>query len=218
VVALKICGLTRGEDLRACVELGVDAIGLNLWPGSRRFVELDAAAELVAGVSRPSHGPARVGVFVDAGLAELERAVDRLGLDLLQPHGDAPVEPYAELAARRGLGWIWVVRGTPALDALRVPEPAPRWVLLDAAVPGFGGAGRRTDWAWAAEAVAALAPLPVWLAGGIDPQNAAAAIEQVRPAGLDVASGAEAPGEPRGHKRREAIAALVAACRRARAP
>ncbi|PRP99586.1 phosphoribosylanthranilate isomerase [Enhygromyxa salina] len=216
-LGLKICGLTRAEDLRACVELGVDAIGLNLWPSSRRYVDPVAAAELLAvsasagEADRPA--PARVGVFVNASLADTERAIAALDLDLIQPHGDAPVEPYAELAARYEIGWIWVVRGTPALAGLKVPTPAPRWVLLDAAVAGFGGAGQPTDWGWAAEAVAALAPLPVWLAGGITPQNAAQAIAAVRPAGLDVASGAEPPGGVGGHKQRSAIAALVDVCR-----
>jgi phosphoribosylanthranilate isomerase len=217
-VGLKICGLTRAADLRDCVELGVDAIGLNLWPGSKRFVDPVAAAELLAAVdpSIEARPPARVGVFVDAPVADIERAIASLDLDLLQPHGDAPVEPYAELAARYEIGWIWVVRGTPALDRLKLPQPAPRWVLLDAAVPGFGGAGRPTDWGWAAEAVAALAPLPVWLAGGISPANASAAIAAVRPAGLDVASGAELPGAVHGHKQRDAIVALLEICRAVR--
>ena len=210
-VALKICGITRAEDLRACVELGVDAIGLNLWPGSKRYIETVDAAQMLA--ERGGGAPRRVAVFVDAELDTVERAIAALDLDLLQPHGDRPVEPYAELAARYDLGWIWVLRGTPRLETLRLPAPAPAWILLDAAVPGFGGAGRRTDWGWAAEAVEAFAPLPVWLAGGIGPDNAADAITRVRPAGLDVASGAEVPGEGRGHKHREAIARLVEACR-----
>jgi phosphoribosylanthranilate isomerase len=153
-------------------------------------------------------------VFVDQPLEEVDQAITELGLDIVQSHGDAPVEPYAELAAARGIAWIWVVRGTPELSALRLPRPAPAWVLLDAAVAGFGGAGRRTDWGWAQRAVAALAPTPVWLAGGIDPGNAAEALATVGPAGLDVASGAEPglqPAARAGHKSRRAIAALMAA-------
>lgn len=212
-VGLKICGLTRAEDLRACDELGVDAVGLNFWPGSKRALEPEAGRELVA--SLRGSGPTRVGVFVDAPLAQVEAAIDACALELIQPHGDAPVEAYAELAVGRGLGWVWVLRGTPDLEALRLPEPRPRWILLDAAVAGYGGAGRRTDWAWAAEAVEALAPIPVWLAGGVTPDNVAEALERVRPAGVDVASGAELPGAGRGEKDREAIAALIRACRAA---
>ncbi len=210
---LKICGVTRAEDLRVCAALGVDALGFNLWPKSRRHVELRRAEALIAEALPGGGGPLRVGVFVDVDLDAIAEAIAVLDLDLVQPHGDGPVAPVAELAARFDVGWIWVIRGTPALASLVVPEPAPRWILLDAAVPGFGGAGRRTDWAWAAAAVEALAPTPVWLAGGIDPDNAAAALREVRPAGLDVASGAEAPGASSGQKHPEAVAALLRACR-----
>lgn len=206
-IGLKVCGITRVEDLRACIELGVDAIGLNFWPGSKRFVDPIRARSLIESMD---WGPSKkVGVFVDAPVEEVEAAIATLGLDLIQPHGDAQPEPYAQLAARRKVGWIWVLRGTPALDRLELPTPAPTWVLLDAAVAGFGGAGRTTDWDWAAQAVQRLSPVPVWLAGGIDPSNAAQALARVRPAGLDVASGVEtAPGS----KSREAIASLRAIC------
>jgi phosphoribosylanthranilate isomerase len=205
-VSLKICGVTRPQDLDACDRLGVDAIGINLWAGSKRGLSLEQARALF-------HGRAlscmRVGVFVDATPDEVARAVETLGLDAIQLHGDAPLEPFAAL----GLPFVWVVRGTVDLEALAIPSPAPRWVLLDAHVPGFGGAGTRTDWTWAAAAVRRLAPVPVWLAGGIDPSNAAAAIAAVAPAGLDVATGAELPGAVRGEKDVDRIAKLVEVCR-----
>jgi phosphoribosylanthranilate isomerase len=213
MVALKVCGVTRVEDLRACAELGVDAVGFNLWSGSKRHVELREAEQMIANADLDEHGPLRVGVFVDLEIATMAEAIAILDLDLIQAHGDATVEPVAELAARYDIGWIQVIRGTPELARVHIPEPRPRWILLDAAVPGFGGAGQRTDWAWAAAAVQALAPTPVWLAGGIGPDNVEAALREVGPAGIDVASGAELPGAQRGEKRREAIAALVRACR-----
>ncbi len=148
-----------------------------------------------------------IGVFVDPEPSALREAADQLALDAVQLHGDAPVERYAGLA----LPWIWVIRGTPPLRALRIPEPEPAWILLDAAVPGFGGRGVTTDWAWASAAVQTLRPRSVWLAGGITPSNAGAAIEQVRPAGIDVASGAERPHDAR-RKDPDAIAALAAIC------
>lgn len=214
MVALKICGVTRAQDLRACVELGVEAVGFNLWPGSKRWVDLAQAVALLAAVPEArSAALLRVGVFVELERKTIAAAIGALQLDLIQPHGDGPPEPAAELAAGLGLGWIWVIRGTPALAGLRVPEPRPAWILLDAAVPGYGGAGQQTDWAWAAAAVRALAPTPVWLAGGIHPGNVEAALREVGPAGIDVASGAERPGAARGEKQREAIAALVAGVR-----
>lgn len=206
-VKLKVCGVTRPEDLAACVELGVDAVGINLWPGSRRHLTLAEARALLDAV-RPPPSLERVGVFVDPEEDEVRRAVEVLGLDLVQIVG-------AREPAGFGLPYLWVIRGTPPLADLQPPSPAPRRALLDAAVPGYGGAGQTTDWTWARAAVSHLAPLEVWLAGGITPDNAAAAIAAVRPAGLDVASGTELPGARRGEKDRAAIAALLAACREA---
>lgn len=205
LVRLKVCGVTRPEDLAACVELGVDAVGINLWAGSRRGLTLAAARSLVAAV-KPPRSLERVGVFVEPTADEVRRAVEALELDLVQIIGEVEVAGF-------GLPYLWVIRGTPSLSELQVPSPAPRRALLDAAVPGFGGAGQTTDWAWAQQAVGRLGALEVWLAGGITPANAAAAIAQVRPAGLDVASGSELPGARHGEKDRTAIAALMAACR-----
>jgi len=203
-VRLKICGVTRAADVDACVTLGVDALGFNLWPGSSRALSLDAAAALVARVPRP--GPLRIGVVVDPDPATLQTIAETLGLDAVQLHGDRTAAAYPGLT----LPWVWVVRGTPELATLRVPEPAPTWILLDAAVAGFGGRGVVHDWAWAAAARAALAPAQVWLAGGLGPDNAAAAIAQVGPAGIDVASGAE-DGTP-GHKSTARVVALRTIC------
>ena len=207
MAGLKICGVTRARDLVACRDLGVDAVGVNLWLGSRRGLSLAQARAMLAEAG-PLGAVCKVGVFVDAGVDEVARARRELGLDLVQLHGDLPPRRAGD-----GGPYVWVVRGTPELEALRIPSPAPTWVLLDAAVVGFGGAGARTDWSWAARAVAHLAPLPVWLAGGITPQNAVSALATVGPAGLDVASGAELPGATRGEKDPARIAALVRACK-----
>ena len=138
-VKLKICGVTRPADLAACVALGVDAIGINLWSGSRRGLTLAQAVALVAGL--PAHGgPERVGVFVHPGLDEVLQAHAALALDLVQIVGDEP-EGLPPAWSR-----MWVVRGTPPLATLELPAPTPARVLLDAATPGFGGAGQTTDW------------------------------------------------------------------------
>lgn len=206
-VRTKICGLTRVEDLRTCLEAGVDAVGINLWSGSRRHVSLaDAGRMLHDAGDLP--GLLKVGVFVDPTHDEVETARTHLGLDLVQLHGAAPISGYAAL----GYDYVWVIRGTPDLLELEVPARPPAWVLLDSRAPGYGGAGLRTDWAWARRAVSHLAPLPVWLAGGITPDNAEEALATVEPAGLDVASGAEVAGSAHGEKDPDKIAALVAIC------
>lgn len=214
-VALKICGVVSSADVEACAREGVELVGLNLWPGSRRGLSLDEARRLVD--AWPEGGPGRVGVFVDPEPEAMVAAARELGLDAVQPHGDAPIERYAGC----GLDYVWVIRGTPELGTLSLPKPRPRWVLLDAHVRGYGGAGARTDWDWARAAVDhfdGLAPeIGVWLAGGIDPSNAEEAIARVGPAGLDVASGAEPPALPpgtrAGTKDPERIAALAAICK-----
>lgn len=206
--ALKICGVTRAADVDACVALGVDAIGFNLWPGSSRALAVDAARALVARVPRP--GPLRVGVVVDPDPDDLDTWVEQLDLDAVQLHGTRTIADYPGLTVPH----VAVIRGTPDLATWTRPSPTPTWILLDAAVPGFGGRGVVHDWTWAAAACAALAPTPVWLAGGLDPDNAAAAIAAVRPVGIDVASGAE-DGVP-GHKSPARIAALRSICDRVR--
>lgn len=201
---LKICGLVRADDVRACEDLGVDAIGINLWRGSPRGLSRGEAAAMLRAAGRGA--ARRVGVFVDPTRDEVAAAVAQLELDLVQLHGDRDIRDDLPLP----VPYVWVIRGRVDLDAIVVPEPAPAWILLDAKVAGFGGSGTRGDWAWAAAAVARLAPVPVWLAGGITVDNAASAIATVRPAGLDVASGAER-GVP-GAKDVAAIAALRRIC------
>lgn len=205
---LKVCGIVRPEDLRCCADLGVDAVGLNLWPASPRGRDVDALAAVIRRAGDPS-GPLRVGVFVDPTREAVARARARLRLDLVQYHGDR-LPPFA---GQEG-PYVWVVRGTPSLSSLVVPDPPPAWILVDAHVPGYGGAGRLADWAYARRLVAWAAPVPVFLAGGIAPDNAARALAEVRPAGLDVASGAEVPGAP-GIKDPARIEALVRACKNA---
>ncbi len=184
-VLVKICGITRLEDALAAVRAGADWLGFNFWPRSRRYLTPEAAASIVAAL------PASVlpvGVFVDPGADELARAVQLSGVRTVQLHGD---EPPALCAAAP----VPVVKGIRVRDARSLAALAAYEVsgfLLDSATAGYGGSGTAFDWALAAEVAAEV---PLWLAGGLTPENVGEAVRRVRPRGVDVASGVEsAPG------------------------
>jgi phosphoribosylanthranilate isomerase len=183
---VKICGITRLEDALAAARLGADALGFNFWPGSKRFIAPAAARAIVQALPPLV---TTVGVFVDAGREELLAAAALSGVQVLQLHGDEPPERCAHLPlpVLKGIR----VAGPESLELLE-RYPGVAGFLLDAASPGFGGSGRTFDWSLAA---AAAARFPVVLAGGLTPDNVAEAVRQVRPWGVDVASGVEsAPG------------------------
>jgi phosphoribosylanthranilate isomerase len=195
---IKICGVTRLEDLQVCAAAKIDYVGINLWQGSKRGLSVDAAARLLQAWPVAERGTTRVvGVFVDQEPGEIAAAQALLGLDAVQLHGNRPIDDYANLEMPQ----VWVIRGTPDLETLSWPRRNPAWVLLDALVPGFGGMGAQTDWTWARAFVDRFgAQVPVWLAGGITPSNAKQAGAEVGPSGLDVASGAEIDNAKRGEK------------------
>ena len=181
---VKICGITRAADAALCLEAGVDALGFNFWPGSKRHIR-PADAEAIA-PTIPA-GVLRVGVFVRAPPSEVREVVRRVGLGAVQLHGDEDPAEYREVGAA-----LWqVLRVERTLP--EGPSASADAVLLDARVEGFGGGGRPFDWRLAIGVQAWRQP--VWLAGGLTAENVAAAIRAVQPWGVDVASGVEsAPG------------------------
>lgn len=191
-VAVKICGIVRGDEARAIVDAGADAIGINFWPGSKRFVALADAApwlrELVGIVPR-------VGVTVNASDDELRALHESGAVDWMQLHGDEKPDRVRSLA-QEGLP---VFKAMGVRDAAMLETAAPfdsATLLLDAYAPGaYGGSGATMDWALGAEAVRRWPGRQIVLAGGLTPENVAAAVRQVRPAAVDVASGVESsPG------------------------
>ncbi len=204
--SLKICGVTSARDAETLAVMGVDALGANFWPKSKRYL----APEL-AGFLRELEGRIlRVGVFVNAG-PELPRQLFEEGLiDVIQLHGDetpADARPFAEagIPFLKALG----VRGPADLAAAR--DFGASGILLDAHAPGiYGGTGQTIDWALARTFVARHPDLPLILAGGITADNAVEAIAAVHPAALDIASGAESSP---GVKDFAKVSALLAACR-----
>lgn len=209
--SLKVCGVTTADDAEKLARLGVPALGANFWPESKRHLPVDAA-----GFLKPLAGRIlRVGVFVNAGPDLPRELFDRGLIDAAQLHGDESPEEAALLAE----GGIPVIKAigvrTPADLEAAVTFPA-RALLLDAHAPGlYGGTGRTIDWNAAADFVRLHPELPVILAGGVVPENAAAAIDRVHPAALDVASGAESSP---GIKDFTKVAALLSATRASGAP
>ncbi len=207
VPLVKVCGIRRMDDARLAAELGAAAIGFIFWPGSRRFIEPDAAAEISAAL------PAdvlRVGVFVDQTPAGISDAAVRAGLQAAQLHGSEAVAEY-----------LWL--GLTIVKAIAVPDrfdpavvdavPASVTVLLDAHDPvRHGGTGRTIDWQAAAAVAARRRTI---LSGGLTPDNVAAAASRVRPYMIDVSSGVESsPGVKDAARLRAFFAALGAPGRR----
>lgn len=200
---IKICGITREEDLRAAVDCGADAIGFVFYEPSPRYVSPQQAAELVRWL--PPFVTA-VGLFVNTSPKCISSTLEAVPLDLLQFHGD---ETAAE-CRRYGRPYIKAARVRPGLDLVEYASQFPdaRGVLLDAFVQGYGGAGKGFDWSLIPLAL----PLPVILSGGLDEHNVGQAIERVRPWAVDVSSGVEAS---KGIKDAGKIAEFVAGVRNA---
>lgn len=204
-VRIKICGLRRPEDVETCLQLEVDWLGFNFWPGSKRYVAPAEARSLVAMLPPEVRA---VGVFVNASPKEIAEIVDHVRLTCVQLHGDERIEDYAELPVQL----IQVVRvsGSAPLRADRI-SPRADEVLLDAAVAGYGGAGAQFDWAIAEDAQRTFGR-KVMLAGGLTPMNVTRAVKDVAPAGVDVASGVEsAPGVKDPEKLKAFVRAVRAA-------
>ena len=168
---IKICGITRYEDAALAADLGADFLGFIFVPESPRFIEPERAAEIMERV----RGPKTVGVFRD-------NYVPGLPLDYVQLHGTESDDDARAV-------------GTPVIKALRVTDtlpdtnyPSAEWLLFDTG----GGTGRTFDWALLTHYSRAK---PFLLAGGITPDNVAAAIEAAHPDAIDLASGVESsPG------------------------
>ena len=196
---VKICGVTTPGDADLIVAAGADAIGVNLWPGSKRYVTPEAARDILAVVPA---GILKVGVFVDAPDDEVEHQIAELGLDRAQLHGDEAPAHFGRLDRR--LIRVVRVRDAASFDAEAGWSPA-MW-LYDAFVDGYGGGGVAAPW----PLIAAHARRPYLLAGGLTPDNVADAIAATRPDGVDVASGVESSARKKDPAK---VAAFIAAAR-----
>jgi phosphoribosylanthranilate isomerase len=201
---IKICGITSLEDAQAALEAGADALGFVFFESSPRKIARDRAAGIIR------HLPpfvAKVGVFVDPAEADVRRVVAECGVDTLQFHGQETPEFCQKFLLPTVKAFR--IRDRESLRALPA-YPTHAW-LLDSYVSGqLGGTGERFNWDLAV--AAKQWNRPVILAGGLTPDNVAAAVRQVGPYAVDVSSGVEAsPGKKDVSKLRAFIAAARAA-------
>ncbi|MCH1506232.1 phosphoribosylanthranilate isomerase [Verrucomicrobiales bacterium] len=191
-VRTKICGLRRIGDLAFCQEQSIDAVGLNFWPKSKRYLEPALAATWLGQMPKT---PTRVGVFVNEPTSSIQRLLEKGIIEIAQLHGDETPEDCAKLK----------MAGFPVIKAIGVKDSSSLaqlsafdvgGIVLDAFCPGdYGGSGKTFNWELALEAREILGDTPLILSGGLVSANVAEAIQKVRPHAVDVASGVEsAPG------------------------
>ena len=187
-VIVKICGITSVADGLAAAEAGADAVGLNFYEGSPRHISPQTAADIAR--SLPPF-IIKVGVFVNAPETAVMRAISECGLNIVQFHGDESPGycgqfPVMSIKAFR-------IRDESSLKPL-ADYATDAW-LLDAHAPGaLGGTGEKFNWDLAVQAQ--KLGRPIFLAGGLTPENVAEAVQRVHPYAVDVSSGVEsAPGK-----------------------
>ena len=195
---VKICGITNLDDARVVVEAGADMLGLIFYPPSPRYVTPEQARTIVA--SLPSSLPA-IGVFVNEAAETVSRIARASGVQMVQLHGEESPALCQQLS--------WPVIKAFRFTAQVQPEMMRQYTVAAYLIEGFqadlyGGGGAVADW----QRVATLQQYGrIILAGGLTPDNVAAAIRTVRPYAVDVCSGVEAtPGKKDGHKVRAFVA------------
>jgi len=200
---IKICGITRVEDVRAAAQAGADAVGLVFYPPSPRFLSLDWARELRNELP-PFVMP--IALFVNPSAADVYTVLERVRPSMLQFHGDeTPV-----FCSQFGVPYIKACRVRPGIDLLEYLRPfagAAGW-LLDSHVEEYGGVGESFDWSL----IPAERIRPLILSGGLARENVGEAIRRVRPWAVDVSSGVESS---KGIKDAARIAAFIAEVRNA---
>ncbi|HSB01424.1 MAG TPA: phosphoribosylanthranilate isomerase [Anaerolineales bacterium] len=201
---IKICGIKTISDALAAMQAGADLLGFNFYPKSPRCIDVGTCRDIMSVMRRYGH-LMYVGVFVNASAAEIRATMETCGLNLAQLHGDESLETLQALCGKA----FKAFRGIPQNSYGFAREEAPA-LLVDASVKGaYGGTGIAADWKGAAELAKHY---PILLAGGLMPENVVQAVRQVRPWGVDVASGVESlPGLKDAHKMKAFVKAVRSA-------
>jgi phosphoribosylanthranilate isomerase len=211
---IKICGITSLEDALAAIEAGADYLGFNFYPPSPRSILPEACAEITAVLQREHPQVQLVGVFVNMPVEQVKAILTGCSLHLAQLHGDETPEMTASFtgqafkAIRLSTDFFADSRIRTDFESQIQLRTRPPAVLIDAAVKGaYGGTGVTADWSVAAELAKRV---PLLLAGGLTAENVGAAVRQVRPWGVDTASGVESsPGKKDAAKMKAFVKAIL---------
>jgi phosphoribosylanthranilate isomerase len=192
-VKVKICGITNIADALVAADAGADALGFVFCEQSPRGISIEAAAEIIRGL--PPF-PVKVGVFVNAPTELVYHAIVQCGLNLLQFHGDEPPGYCVQF----GLMSMKAFRIRDQDSLTHLPKYDTDAWLLDAYVPDrLGGTGQSFNWELAVEA--RRLGRPIFLAGGLTPENVGEAVRLVKPYAVDVSSGLEAAPGKKDHEK-----------------
>lgn len=189
---IKICGLTSFENSLEVVNAGSDALGFNLWSGSKRFIDLASSCEWIA---RIPPFITRVAILVNPTADEVTATWESRCFDLLQLHGQESVEFCQDLRAQ-GIRFLKALSAADLAGGVLPTAFGAEGVLIDSAGPaGFGGTGETFEWKLVQGWERRFPGVPLILSGGLKPENVAAAVRAVRPWAVDTASGVElSPG------------------------
>jgi len=209
MVQVKICGIKKEEDAKWAVSLGADMLGFIFFKKSPRYVSTQLARKIIKGLP-PFVLP--VGVFVDEQQDLIKKTVKSCGLKIIQLHGNETPEFCLNLRAMLGpdksgqsISEVKIIKSfriqnesVLQIQPFREPVRAADFFLLDTFREGVpGGTGETFDWELA---IKAKEYGPIFLSGGLNPDNVVKAIQTVRPYGVDVATGVESEGMATGRK------------------
>jgi phosphoribosylanthranilate isomerase len=195
-VRVKICGITNAADAIAAIEAGADALGFNLFPGSKRFVDLNPARGWISELPQPVR---KVAILVNPTLEAAAHLAGSGVVDALQLHGQE-TPAFCEALQRRGVSFSKAIPVLNDISLADVPSFFTPMIVLDSARGGqFGGSGHAFPWALARRFCESHPELRIVLAGGLTPANVAEAVRLVRPFGVDVTTGVEAAAGRKDH-------------------